>query len=496
MQLAAKIAGADAGRLQDKSGLVADYEKVYGKIGKVPGKWPALVRRVLVCQLAGDRPCERSSMEAIADAGGINTLPLNHLFEVSRFGMSVEKIRGRLHTAETAVGDPDKVAESVAMERQTPPAVPVLRSVQPSSPGGTAKPGPANAADPAPPATANANAGTGAGIKGNPKTFLQRGFARLGKLGAADAAGFFLDALFITLAVALLFAYFLFSAVRARKEERKERLRALQEIQRLEDFRIEEKVRAEREMAAEKLKAEVTLEAQKAHADDLLRTAQQAAEEAIQAERQWSAEALKTEQQRAEQIVQQEKSRAAVAIQAEQLKTEEAIKAAKVRADKAIDAYDQMAARELVYAHQHNDELQETLNAEQARREAQELKTEEVLQEVEALKAKEKKLLDIIRAEQRVRASEARQAAEKLKAAQQAAAALQASLVATRALKADLERRADEAMQAAEIRIAEMRQKYEGNAPQGAAPVSTAGESSAPMHCADGAVALKDAHGG
>jgi hypothetical protein len=109
---------------------------------------------------------------------------------------------------------------------------------------------------------------------------------------------------------------------------------------------------------------------------------------------------------------------------------------------------------------------------------------------LEAFKAKEKKLLDIIRAEQRVRASEARQAAEKLTAARQAAAALQASLVATRSLMADLERRADEATDVAEARIAEVRRSTERPVLQGVQAVQNAGALSVEN------IALKDAHTG
>jgi len=496
LQLAAKIAGVDAGRISNKQELVVGYEIVYGKIDKIPTHWPALVRRALVCQQVEDQGCVHSSMEAINQIGGANTFALNHLFEVSRYGMSVETIRTHLRDAAAVRADAGKPAARVEAESPAPAVAPPSVSIRHVSSNESALFS-AKPIDPPPTAAGRPS------IKGAaPKTLLQRGFAKLGRLGAADAAGFFLDALFITVAVSLLFAYFLFSAIRGRRAERRERLHALQKIQRLEDLRVEEKVRTDHELWSEQLNSEVALEAQKTHADEVLRLAQHTADKALQAERQIAVEAFKAEQLRLEQIIQAERSRLAEVIKVEQLKTEEANKAAKYRADQAIDAYDQMAARELVYAHHHNDELQEQLNAERRQRDVHEVKMEEALEALEAFKLKEKKLLDIIRAEQRLRASEARQAAEKLKAAQQAAAALQASLVATRALKADLERRADEAMRAAEVRIADARRLNERPALQGVQSVQTAADSSAQIRQADNdvpalqAVTLKDAHSG
>ena len=100
IQLAAKIASVDAGRSIDKLELVVGYEKVYGEIDKVPPRWPALVRRALVCQQVDNQVCVQSSMEAIKRLGGVDTLALNHLFEVSRFGMSSETIRAHLRDAQ------------------------------------------------------------------------------------------------------------------------------------------------------------------------------------------------------------------------------------------------------------------------------------------------------------------------------------------------------------------------------------------------------------
>ena len=145
------------------------------------------------------------------------------------------------------------------------------------------------------------------------------------------------------------------------------------------------------------------------------------------------------------------------------------MKAAKTRADQAIDAYDQMAARELVYAHKQNDDLQESLGAEKEARAALEGRMGDAMQQVEAFKQRELRLNEAISLEQRGRASEARVATEKLKAAQQAAAALQASLAATRALNADLERRAEQAERALQQRPSDAGQASVGEvAPSGA----------------------------
>ena len=515
MQLAAKIADADAGRLQNKVELIADYEKTYGNIGTVPARWPVLVRRVLVCQQAGNQTCVQSSMQAIKVLGGANSFALNHLFEVSRFGMTVDRIRGHLRDAETT-GDQAAKPVSVPVESRAskPASTPTSRkpeiahTVAPSvvvAPIAAAPiiaaPIPKKAAT-STPSRAAADPDTTNIKTVAPRTLLQKISSRLGKLTANDASAFFLDALFVVVAVALLLILFLFSSMRARKAEHLGRLQALQEGQRLESLLAEQKLRGEHEIWSEQLKSEVALEAQKAHADERMKALQHSAHEAIQKERLRAAEEVKAAQLGAEQIIQLERTRVAEAIKAEQLKTEEAQKSAKSRSDQAIDAYDQMAARELVFAHQHNDELQDALKVERERCEAHELKTEEALQAIEAMKVREAKLLDIIRGEQRVRASEARQAAEKLKAAQQAAAALQSSLVRSRELKADLERRADEAMRMAELRVAEARQRYANPPVPGVQPTPAVSESNAPNRVLEPDTldnkgeALKDAHSG
>lgn len=472
MQLAAKIAAFEAAHESNSQELVAAYEKVYGKVGAVPDRWPALVRRTLVCQYAHDQICAHSSVVKLKQSGNIDALALSHLFEVSRYGMRVDVIRNHLHSAE-ASDDVDLVQPSLAKPAETPAksvkptstVAEAARDMTPTMVSATASTPPPIDPPTVAPADANANAAVASpppkpAVKtAQPRSLMQKASAKLGRLATADAAGFFLDALFILGALSLLLLYLLYRTMRGRSIERRERLRALQEIQRLEELRDEEKVAAEHELWSERLKAEVAIEAQKSHAEDLRRLAQQASDETILAERELASTTIKAERERYEQLLAAEKMRAVEALKVEQAKTDDAVKSARFRADQAIDAYDQMAARELVYAHKHNDDLQEALNAEQTRREEQEMKTGEALQTIETMKAREKKLLDIIKAEQRVRISEARQAAEKLKAAQQAAVALHQSLATARAMKADLERRAEEAARAAELRLLEARQQ-------------------------------------
>lgn len=466
LQLAGKIAQASGG--DDRAtrlALLTSYESVYGGIDKVPTRWPALVRRALVCQQLSNRVCMRSSVDALRKLGGPDALQLTHLFEVSRYGMSAVSIKNRLNDAEDLVSGPDAAPRPTPVEKATP-------APQAAKPKNI----PADAAPPAPPVTVNLPAtatpaekpvpvaATEVTVKpvseqpvrapakaAAPRTLTQRAAARLNKLGFEDQAGFFLDALFAAVAICLILLFLLFSSARARRVERRLRLQALQEIQRQEELRGEEKIKTDHELWSEQLKSEVALEAQKAHAENVLRTVQSTADEAMKAERQ----RFQMEYDQAAQAFNAEKRRLSEALKAEQLKTEEMVKAAKARADQAIDAYDQMAARELVYAHKQNDELQEALKAEQQLREALESKVGDAMQQVEAYKQRESRWQEAVNVEQRGRASEARLAAEKLKAAQQAAAALQASLAATRALNADLERRADEAMKAAQVRIAE-----------------------------------------
>lgn len=463
LQLAERI--AHASNTDDRNtnlALMADYESVYGSIENVPARWPALVRRALVCQQLANRVCMRSSLEALQkEPGGMDGLPFTHLFEVSRFGLSVQAMKARLHdvAAESTKAplsekrDAAPVASAKVSPATTerkpvlsedisesnppvaPPKVAVIDGAKPAAVE-TAKPAPAHPA---------------AKLPAPARTLSQRATAKLSKLGLEDQAGYFLDALFVAVVVCLVLLFMLYSSGRSRKAERAMRLQAMQEIQRLEEARDEEKIRTDHELWSEQLKSEVALEAQKTHAAEVLKMVQAAADEALQAEMQ----RFMMDQEANEAAFNVEKRRLIEALRFEQSKTDDLVKAAKARADQAIDAYDQMAARELVYAHKQNDELQEELSAEKRAREALESKFGDAMQQVENYKQRELRLHEAINIEQRGRASEARMGVEKLKAAQQAAASLQASLAAMRALNADLERRAAESARAAEARIDE-----------------------------------------
>ncbi len=462
MQLAAHIAHASFNDDHNaKLALLTDYETVYGSIDKVPTRWPALVRRTLVCQQLANRVCVRSSLEALRNQGGIDGLQLNHLFEVSRFGMTVANIHDRLldaseeassKVAEPTVTPTKPAAAKKAMDPAPAASIPASASAQTDPP--------ARAAVSAPPAPVAAK---------KPRTLGERAAARLQKLGADDQSGYFLDALFVAVALGFVLLFGMYLAMRGRKAERIGRLQALQEVQRLENLHAEEKIKTDHELWSEQLKSEVAIEAQKAHAEEVLRTVKAAADEALAAE----LLRFQMEQEEASHAFTTELRRLQEALRAEQAKNEEVVKAAKARADQAIDAYDQMAARELVYAHKQNDDLQEALNAEKEARLALENRIADASQQLEAHKQRELRFSEAIKLEQRGRASEARVSTEKLKAAQQAAAALQASLAATRALNADLERRAEEAtraMLALQQRQAEAAQQASGSesAPPGA----------------------------
>ncbi len=445
LQLAAHIAHSSFNDDRNaRLALLTDYETVYGSIDKVPARWPALVRRTLVCQQLANRVCVRSSLEALQSLGGIDGLQLSHLFEVSRFGMTVANIHERLLDASDEASSraaeptvtPVKPAEAAkTLARTAPP------SVAPVPPSATAQ-----SADRPAQAAASASA-----TAKKPRTFGERATARLQKLGGDEQSGYFLDALFIVVALGLVLLFVLYLALRRRKAERIGRLQALQEVQRLESLLAEEKIKTDHELWSEQLKSEVAIEAQKAHAEEVLRMVKAAADEALAAE----LLRFQMEQEEASQAFSTELRRLQEALRAEQAKNEDVVKVAKARADQAIDAYDQMAARELVFAHKQNDDLQEAFNAEKEARAALETRVADALQQVEAYKQREARLNEVVRLEQRGRAAEARIATEKLKAAQQAAAALQAALAAMRALNADLERRAEEAVQTAQQRLAE-----------------------------------------
>ena len=476
LQLASKIAASSGG--DDRAtrlDLLTSYETVYGSIDKVPARWPALVRRTLVCQQLSNRICLRSSVDALQKLGGLDAIQLNHLFEVSRYGMSVASVKARLaDAADLTSGDvPDGHAvkpEKAAAQLKTaadpapsrPPARPDVIATAPeekaaptladvpgeASPDAAKEAGQASAKvldNPANPAVRTATKAAA------PRTFTQRAAAKLNRLTQDDQGGFFLNALFVAFALCLILLFLWYSSARSRRAERILRLQALQDIQRLEDQRAEDKIKTDHELWSEQLKSEVAIEAQKAHADNVVRAVQVAADAAMKAE----VQRFQAQHEQAQQAFEAEKRRLGEALKAEQAKTEDLVKAAKLRADQAIDAYDQMAARELVFAHKQNDELQDALKLEQQARQALESKVGDALQQVEAFKQREARLQEAINVEQRGRASEARLAGEKLKAAQQAAAALQASLAGARAHNAELERRLAEAGRAAEIGIAD-----------------------------------------
>lgn len=440
LQLAAHIAHASFNDDRDaKLALLTDYETVYGSIDKLPTRWPALVRRTLVCQQLANRVCVRSSLEALQAQGGIDGLALNHMFEVSRFGMSAANIHDRLLDAT------EQAASKVAEPTVTAPAkAEVKKAPAPAAapaPAPVAEEHPAAAQEPASASSAPAIAPAPHPAARKPRSLSERAAARLEKLGADDTTGYFLDALFAAFAVCLLLLLALYLLVRSRKAERLARRQAEQEVLRLEELRGEEKIKTDHDLWSEQLKSEVAIEAQKSHAEEVLRMVKTAADDALAAE----LLRFQMEQEEASMAFSNELRRLQDALRTEQGKNDEVVKSAKARADQAIDAYDQMAARELVYAHKQNDELQEELNVEKEARKALETRVADAMQQVESHKQREQRLNEAIQMEQRGRASEARVATEKLKAAQQAAAALQASLAATRALNADLERRAEEA---------------------------------------------------
>lgn len=444
LQLAAHIAHSSFNDDRDtKLALLTDYETVYGSIDKVPTRWPALVRRTLVCQQLANRVCVRSSLEALKAQGGVDGLALNHMFEVSRFGMSVANIHDRLldasEEASSKVAEPTVTAPKAAA-KPAPVTAPAPAPVAPVAEQPSAITPPPQATVPA----ASNPASHPAAKK--PRSLSERAAARLQKMSADDGSGYFLDVLFVAFAVCLILLFALFMAMRSRKAERLARRQAEQEVLRLEELRNEEKIKTDHDLWSEQLKSEVAIEAQKSHAEEVLRTVKAAADEALAAE----LLRFQMEQEEASMAFSTELRRLQDALRVEQGKNDDIVKAAKARADQAIDAYDQMAARELVYAHKQNDELQESLTAEQEARKALETRVADALQQVEAFRQREARLNQAIQMEQRGRASEARVATEKLKAAQQAAAALQASLAATRALNADLERRAEEALRAAQ----------------------------------------------
>ena len=469
-QLAAHIAhAAFSDDRSAKLALMTEYEAVYGSIDTVPTRWPALVRRTLVCQQLANRVCVRSSLEALKSQGGLDGLQLNHLFEVSRYGMTTSSIRSRLL-------DAAEDASSRPAEPTVTPSVPV--ETKKSVEAAAAAPAPAASVVPdrvpawstassasadAQPAAAPVEQTAPAPAAKKPRSLVERATTRLQRMSSDEQSGFFLDALFCAIAACLLLLLALFVAMRGRRSERKRRQQAVQEALRLEALRAEEKIKADHELWSEQLKSEVAIEAQKAHADEVLRTVRSAADEALAAE----LLRFQMDQEEASIAFSNELHRLQDALRTEQAKTENVAKAAKSRADQAIDAYDQMAARELVYAHKQNDDLQDTLKAEAEVRKTLEAKVADALQLVEAYKQRESRLNEVIALEQRARTGEVRNAAEKLKAAQQVAVALQTSLSALRAQHAELQQRVEEAGTAADQGAASESQSGTEQAPPG-----------------------------
>ena len=482
-QLAAHIAHAVfSDDRSAKLALMAEYEAVYGSIDKVPTRWPALVRRTLVCQQLANRVCVRSSLEALKSQGGLDGLQLNHLFEVSRYGMTTSSIRSRLlDAAEDASSRPAEptVTPSAPVEtKKSVEAAAAAPAPTPAASASAAAPAPAASAVPdrvpawstassasadAQPAAAPVEQAAPAPAAKKPRSLVERATSRLQRMSSDEQSGFFLDALFCAIAACLLLLLALFVAMRGRRSERKRRQQAVQEVLRLEALRAEEKIKADHELWSEQLKSEVAIEAQKAHADEVLRTVRSAADEALAAE----LLRFQMDQEEASIAFSNELHRLQDALRTEQSKTENVAKAAKSRADQAIDAYDQMAARELVYAHKQNDDLQDTLKAEAEVRKTLEAKVADALQLVEAYKQRESRLNEVITLEQRARTGDARNAAEKLKAAQQVAAALQTSLSALRAQHAELQQRGEEAGTAVDQGAASESQSGTEQAPPG-----------------------------
>jgi hypothetical protein len=431
MKLAAEIAGQGGGDpAAHKSELVTDYENVYGSTSLVPNHWPALVRRALVCREIGDRVCAQSSIVAIDGMGGVDSLPLNHLLEVSRFKMPVESIRTALQAVQQAGADAVVARASAAGHDRAP------------APTGAAAAGASiGAGAPAVHAAERATAKAGASAKASavkpaaPRSLVQRATARLKRLGGDDQSAFFLDALFVSVAISPAPAYFLFAATRTRKNVLTDAT-AAQKIMQLENLLAEEKLRTEQAIELEKTNSEMVMDAQKAHAEHLLKEAQLAMAEAVGAE----------------------KARADELLRNERLRVTEVIEAANQRAEQAIDEGVQRAVTELEKSLRQIEILRQALQVEKEQRAVLDARTGDAARAVEALRATEARL----RAEAEARANQAAQApevrglTEKLHAAQRAAISLHGLLIAARARNAELESKAAEAMQAAEIKGAEV----------------------------------------
>jgi hypothetical protein len=244
-----------------------------------------------------------------------------------------------------------------------------------------------------------------------------------------------------------------------------EHLRAQVKDEVKREARQEAKQEADAMLRAEKLRAEALLEDERARTAAVIEAANARAEQAIDAYSRMSTGETENFQRQIEELQQAlraEQRRSEVQGKAQELKTQQALQ--------ATDAFKQMEVRlrdatamtssELAKALQRIDEMQLALDTEKQRSAALEAKLNGNVQTIEALRMTEARLREMLRVQQTAGVGDIRRLADKLKSAQRAAIALHASLLATRALNADLERRAGEALQAAEIRVAEARQLH------------------------------------
>ncbi|HEX8955859.1 MAG TPA: hypothetical protein VF798_06275, partial [Burkholderiaceae bacterium] len=195
LQLAAHIAHSSLNDDRNtKLALLTDYETVYGSIDKVPARWPALVRRTLVCQQLANRVCVHSSLEGLKAQGGIDGLALSHLFEVSRFGMSATNIHDRLLDASEAASskavEPTVTAPKAEEKKASAPVAPAAAAVSAPAPVPAAPP--AVYAEPHPATAAAAEVQSASAPRPaakKPRTLSERATAKLQRLGGDDSSG-------------------------------------------------------------------------------------------------------------------------------------------------------------------------------------------------------------------------------------------------------------------------------------------------------------------
>jgi len=420
LKLAAEIAGQGGGNpAAHKSALITDYENVYGSTSQVPAHWPALVRRALVCREVGDLLCVQSSIDAIEQQGGVDTLPLSHLMEVSRFKMSVETIHTALQAPHPTAGDSHTPSRKAV--------APVVAAAPADVGAGASTSAHASGKAASKPAAKPVAAKT-ASVKPPPRTFVQKATARLKQLGIDDQSVFFLDALFISVAISLVLAYFLFAATRSRKTLLTD-ASAAQQIQKLENLLAAEKLRTEEAVSLEKTNSEMVLEAQKVQAEHLLKEAQLAMQEAIKAEKAGAEQLLRNERERVTEV----------------------IEAANKRAEQAIDTGVQAAVAELEKSLRQIEILRQALQVEKEQRAVIDARSGDASRAVEAMRVTEVRLRDELRSSQAAHGPEVRRLTEKLHAAQRAAISLHALLMAARARNAELESQAAQAAQAGPV---------------------------------------------